>query len=126
LSGNSLLFARAMGGGASGGSSSSSGGSTNSCQAPNNATIGPADPKSVPNVPPDPAFCGSYRDGTGMGDALNFLCMHLYPWNPNSPSSNCVRGKLLQQYPGNPGSFQFWWYLGPDHVYDISTCAVGR
>jgi hypothetical protein len=90
--------------------------------APNNASIGPADPKSIPNVPPDPAFCGDYRDGTGAGDALYHLCMNF----PNGPWSNCVRGKLLNQYTRNPNPLQLVWYFGPDHAYDSATCAAGR
>jgi RHS repeat-associated protein len=91
-------------------------------KAPNNATIGPANPNSKPNVPPDPAFCGGYRDGTGAGDALYHLCMNF----PNNPWSNCVRGNLLNQYTPNPTPFQLVWYLGPDHAYDFATCAGGN
>lgn len=86
-------------------------------------TIGPSNQKGTP---PDPFACSAYLDGTGAGEILDGLCMHLLPWNPNSPWSDCVRGKLLQQYPGDPGSFQFWWYLGPDHAYDFGTCLAGR
>jgi hypothetical protein len=84
--------------------------------------VGPANPNDKPNVPPTPGFCSTYRDGTGAGDALYNLCMGF----PNNPWSNCVRGKLLNQYPRNPNPFQLLWYLVPDHPYDFATCAAGR
>jgi len=77
--------------------------------------------KSIPNVPPDWRFCSAYRDGTGAGDALYHLCMAF----PNGPVSNCMRGKLLNQYTPNPNPLQLVWYLFPDHGYDLVTCAAG-
>ncbi len=88
--------------------------------APSNATIGPADPHSKLNVPPDPAFCGGYRDGTGAGDALYHLCMNF----PNNPWSNCVRGNLLNQYTRNGNPIDLSVYLFWDHPKDFATCAV--
>jgi RHS repeat-associated protein len=78
--------------------------------------------KSIPNVPPEWGFCSGYRDGSGAGDAMYHLCMSF----PNGPWSNCVRGKLLNQWTPNPNPFQLVWYLGPDHTYDFATCAAGK
>jgi RHS repeat-associated protein len=95
--------------------------------AANNGTPNPNTPvvqqdngKSKPNVPPEWGFCSGYRDGTGAGDAMYHLCMSF----PNGPWSNCVRGKLLNQWTPNPNPFQLVWYLGPDHAYDFATCAI--
>ncbi|HET9304899.1 MAG TPA: RHS repeat-associated core domain-containing protein, partial [Candidatus Sulfotelmatobacter sp.] len=82
--------------------------------------IGPDKGKSKPNVPPEWGFCSGYRDGTGAGDAMYHLCMSF----PNGPWSNCVRGKLLNQWTPNSNPFQLVWYLGPDHAYDFATCAM--
>jgi hypothetical protein len=83
--------------------------------------VGPANPKTIPNVPPHPQFCSAYRDGSGAGEALYNLCMGF----PNNPWSNCVRGKLLNQYPRNPNPFQLLWYLVPDHPYDSQPARRG-
>ncbi len=91
--------------------------------AANNATIGPADPKSIPNVPPDPAFCGTYRDGTGFGNIMYGICMH-FPNFPSQKWNHCVRGKLMNQYVRNGNPIDVSWYLFVDHPVDFLTCPV--
>lgn len=72
-------------------------------------------------MPPDPAFCGQYSaDGTGAGEILNNLCMAF----PNNPWSNCVRGKLLNQYTPNGNPLNLSIYLFWDHPSDFATCAA--
>lgn len=85
--------------------------------ASNNATIGLADPKSIPDVPPDPAFCGTYRDGTGAGDILYNICMG-FPNFPSQKWNHCVRGKLMNQYVRNGNPLDLTWYLFVDHPAD--------
>ena len=86
----------------------------------NGTTIGPANPKDKPNVPPTWDYCKSYRDGTGAGSALYNLCMSF----PNNPWSNCVRGKLLNQYVPNGNPLDLSIYLVWDHPKDFATCAL--
>jgi hypothetical protein len=86
---------------------------------PQTPTIGPATGKFKPDVPPTQDWCGAYREnGTGGGDVLDFLCMHLLPFDANSPYSNCVRGKLLDQWPTD----SFPQYLFIDHPTDFYEC----
>jgi RHS repeat-associated protein len=95
---------------------------TPSGPAPNKTTIQAANGTFKPNVPPKWDYCSSYRDGTGGGEMLYQICVN----TPNGPWPNCVRGMLLNQWTPNPNPFQLVWYLGPDHAYDFTTCAVGK
>jgi hypothetical protein len=72
----------------------------------------------TPSVPPNSGSCSRYQDGTSAGVGLYLLCMKF----PDGRWSDCVRGKLLNQYPPNPSPFQLVWYLGPDHAADFTTC----
>ena len=73
-----------------------------------------------PNVSRNSGYCSAYRDGRGIGDGLAFLCGKVFP---DGPWSNCVRGKLLQQYvPGD--NVAIWGYLFYDHPKDSVTCKV--
>ena len=91
-------------------------------EAANNGTptIGPDNGKSKPNVPPEWGFCSGYRDGTGAGDAMYHLCMSF----PNGPWSNCVRGKLLNQWTPNGNPLDLSIYLFWDHPKDFAACAM--
>jgi RHS repeat-associated protein len=75
-------------------------------------------PNFKPDVPPTQDWCGEYRNGTGGGEILDTLCMHLLPFAPNSPYSNCVRGKLLNQWPTDSVPR----YLFIDHPKDFYEC----
>ncbi len=72
-----------------------------------------------PNVPPDWDDCKKYRDGSGAGDSLYQLCMKF----PDNPWSNCVRGRLLQQYVPNGSPLDLSKYLFWDHPLDFASCA---
>jgi RHS repeat-associated protein len=90
--------------------------------ADNRPQIGPDNGTAKPSVPPAPAYCSAYQqDGTGAGGILYNLCMSF----PNNGWSNCVRARLLSQYPPNPNPMQLFWYLVPDHAWDFGACLVG-
>jgi RHS repeat-associated protein len=74
--------------------------------------------KSKPNVPPEWGFCSAYRDGSGGGSAMYNLCMGF----PNGPWSNCVRGKLLNQYVRNGNPAELFVYVFVDHPIDFASC----
>jgi hypothetical protein len=92
-------------------------------ESPNNATIGPENGKSIPNVPPDPAFCGTYRDGTGAGSIFYNICMK-FPNFPSQKWNHCVRGKLMNRYVRNGNPLDLTWYLFVNHPVDFVTCPV--
>ena len=74
-----------------------------------------------PNIPPDSTTCSSYRDGTGAGDVLFHICNNA----PDNEWSNCVRGKLLQQFTPNDDPLDLVFRYGlADHLKDFASCAV--
>lgn len=78
----------------------------------------------APLVPPVESACSEYmQSGTGAGEALNFLCMHL---TVPAKWSDCVRGGLLSESPfaQQPGSLAFdFRYLLWDHSRYFAKCA---
>jgi len=72
-------------------------------------------------IGPDPLACSAYLDGTGAGQILFNLCSKVFP---NGAWSNCVRGKLLNQYVRNGNPLDLSIYLFWDHPKDFASCLV--